>query len=148
MRNHQQHDPQTADIATLGDATFQRNDFTSCPWIERPIVRFHRTEELIRYGATFWKPIEPEPGYRLVEDHERVGEKPEGCRCSSSGVRWVDAFSDSPWEDNLTYVVPIKQVVAWKPSDCSPSNINMYAAYFANQKDRDRAVRDANERER
>lgn len=144
MRNHQQCDPEDATSANLGDATFNRTGKET--WWDSRRSLLLATGDLTAYGATFWKPITPEPGYRLVEDHERVGEKPKGCRCSSSGGRWADALSDSAWEDNLTYAVPTKQVVAWAFGEL-PAPTTVYAAYFTKQEDRDRAVREANERE-
>ena len=143
MRNHQQCPPEAATLAKLGEATFKKRDQSSNPWHDTERLVWLATEELILYGATFWKPIIPEPGYRLVEDHERVGEKPEGVRFYDFGL-WRDCAPGVTWVDDCTYAVPIKQVVA--VTDINDGKYP-FAAYFTKQEDRDRAVREANERE-
>lgn len=146
MRNHQQTDPEDATIAKLGDATFERIDIHDNTWIDTGSNRTLYTDTLIRYGATFWKKIVPEPGYRLVEDHERVGEKPKGCRVLCKDGSWNISYAVE-WVNNDTYAVPIKQVVARRATDTIPDCLPMFAAWFATEELRDRAVRDANERE-
>ena len=140
MRNHQQCDPEDATIAKLGDATLECESDGGCDWYDATAGAFIATGTLIRYGATFWKPIVPEPGYRLVEDHERVGEKPKGCRMFV-GIAWYQAPCAAVWEDDRTYAVPIEQVVAVKHSHDEGFT---YEAYFATEELRDRAVERAN----
>jgi len=132
MRNYQQCPLRDATVATLGDATFENARPGSIqPWIEKHIRNeWFTTEQLQCYGATFWKPIVPEPGYRLVEDHERVGPKPKGCRYFWEGSWFDAAIGSSVWDDPVTYAVPIKQVVAWVGLGLSPKT--MYVATFAN----------------
>ena len=145
MRNHQQCPPEDATIAKLGDATFECESDGGCDWYDATAGAFIATDTLIRYGATFWKPITPEPGYRLLTDEECQGKKPRGLKFCDAVGPWITS-NLGQWYDHYTYAVPVKQVVAFA---CGVAyNSEWHMAKFQTPELRDRAVHDANERER
>lgn len=153
--DHMPYSPDDATVATLGDAVFKRKPiFGPCRWHDDSADLWISYDQLTRYGASFWGPVPtlPENTRELTEEewsNPTYRSFFAGWKLGESGG-WTLApdncsTPDEPWRCR---VLIAQKVVAFSlhgiPSirqdgDC-------YLASFDHEEDRDRAVKEANER--
>lgn len=147
--NHIPCSPAEATVAVLGEATFERKKKAISPWLDPTMDEWFTTDQLTRYGATFYKPVPnpPENTRELTEEELANPYAVDGYLWRTDGIwersRWAfDVFRSEPWRCRVAIE---KKVVAWTAEEAiDPFG---WVAHFATKELRDRAVAEANGRE-